>query len=44
MIILGRTPRNVISRMFSGSVSNEIVDCSSCPVLVVNNFGRRASK
>jgi nucleotide-binding universal stress UspA family protein len=43
MIVMGRTPRNVISRMLIGSVSREIVDCSSCPVLIVNNFRKGKS-
>jgi nucleotide-binding universal stress UspA family protein len=43
-IVMARTPRNVISRMVSGSVSGDIVDCSPCPVLIVNDFGRRRSK
>ncbi|HUS37053.1 MAG TPA: universal stress protein [Verrucomicrobiae bacterium] len=43
-IVMARTPRNVLSRVISGSVSGDIVDCSPCPVLVVNDFGRRTSK
>jgi nucleotide-binding universal stress UspA family protein len=40
-IVMSRTPRNVLSRVISGSVSGDIVDCSPCPVLIVNDFGRR---
>jgi nucleotide-binding universal stress UspA family protein len=40
VIVLARTPRNVISRMIVGSVSSDIVDCSPCPVLVINSFAR----
>ena len=43
-IVMARTPRNVLSRVISGSVSGDIVDCSPCPVLIVNDFGRRRSK
>jgi nucleotide-binding universal stress UspA family protein len=41
-IVMARTPRNVLSRVISGSVSGDIVDCSPCPVLIVNDFGRRS--
>lgn len=40
-IVMARTPRNVISRVFSGSVSGDIIDCAPCAVLIVNDFGRR---
>lgn len=43
-IILGRSPRNVVSRMLFGTVSRDIIDCSTCPVLVINTFGRTQSK
>jgi nucleotide-binding universal stress UspA family protein len=42
-IVMGRTPRNVISRMLFGSVSSDIVDCSPCPVLIINSPARRTS-
>jgi nucleotide-binding universal stress UspA family protein len=40
-IVMARTPRNVVSRVFSGSVSGDIIDCAPCAVLIVNDFGRR---
>lgn len=40
-IVMARTPRNVISRVFAGSVSGDIIDCAPCGVLIVNDFGRR---
>ena len=42
-IFLGRSPRNVVSRMLCGTVSRDIIDCSTCPVMVINTFGRPRS-
>lgn len=37
LIVLGRQPRNPLSRLLVGSVSDDVADLSSCPVLVVNS-------
>lgn len=42
-IFLGRSPRNVVSRMLCGTVSRDIIDCATCPVMVINTFGRTRS-
>ena len=36
LIVLGRQPRNPLSRLLVGSVSDDVADLSSCAVLVVN--------
>lgn len=37
MIVLGRQPKNPLSRWILGSVSDDIIDLASCPVVLVNN-------
>lgn len=37
LIVLGRQIRNGLSRALVGSVSEDVADLASCPVLVVNN-------
>jgi nucleotide-binding universal stress UspA family protein len=43
-IFLGRSPRNIVSRMLCGTVSRDIIDCAPCPVMVMNTFGRARAK
>lgn len=38
MIVLGRRPKNPLSRWIVGSVSDDIVDIAPCPVVVVNRL------
>ena len=38
MIVLGRRPKNPLSRWIMGSVSDDIVDIAPCPVVVVNRL------
>jgi nucleotide-binding universal stress UspA family protein len=40
LIILGRPPRNPLSRLVFGSVSRALVDTAPCPVVVVPAGGR----
>lgn len=35
MIVLGRRPKNSLGRWILGSVSDDIVDFASCPVVLV---------
>jgi len=35
LIVLGRPPRNPLSRLVFGSVTRAVVDTAPCPVLVV---------
>lgn len=37
MIVLGRQPKNPLSRWILGSVSDDIVDLAPCPVVLVNS-------
>ena len=41
MIILGRQNRNPLSRLIFGSVTEDIIDAASCPVLVIKVPPRR---
>lgn len=41
MIILGRQNRNPLNRWIFGSVTDDVIDAASCPVLVINMPPRR---
>lgn len=37
LIVIGRRPRSFVGRWLLGSVSNEVVDIASCPILIVKS-------
>jgi len=38
LIVLGRRPRSAVHRWIFGSITHSVIDCASCPVLVVRDI------